>query len=359
VITEDWIRSPTDERFEPLLEVLRSKWEQLDSPEAWPAAQLAACARYGVFSWFIPAEWGGQGWSEVELLRGYLRLSQACLTTAFVLTQRSAAVARIAAGENEELKRGLLPRLLTNEAFTTVGISHLTTSRLHVAKPVLRAEEGPDGFYLDGYTPWGTGAAKADTIVIGATLEDGRQVLGAIDANAEGVTIARPERLVGMSASQTGRVDFHRASLRPEQTIAGPRENVMKHALTARTGGLQTSALAIGLAGRALEILQHEAEKRLDLVEPMAALVRQHFEIERDLLLLAEQKGEATPESIRQRANDLVLRATQAALIATKGAGYVAGHPAGRLCREALFFLVWSCPQPVTSAHLCELAGLG
>jgi hypothetical protein len=45
-------------------------------------------------------------------------------------------------------------------------------------------------------------------------------------------------------------------------------------------------------------------------------------------------------------------------LSAAKGSGYVIGHPAGRWCREALFFLVWSCPQPVLSAHLCELAGI-
>jgi hypothetical protein len=53
-----------------------------------------------------------------------------------------------------------------------------------------------------------------------------------------------------------------------------------------------------------------------------------------------------------------VLRATQAALAAAKGAGYVAGHEAGRWCREALFFLVWSCPPQVMEANLCELAGL-
>ena len=57
-------------------------------------------------------------------------------------------------------------------------------------------------------------------------------------------------------------------------------------------------------------------------------------------------------------ADSLVLRATQAALGAAKGAGFVSGHSAGRWCREALFFLVWSCPQSVLSANLCELAGL-
>ena len=50
--------------------------------------------------------------------------------------------------------------------------------------------------------------------------------------------------------------------------------------------------------------------------------------------------------------------ATQAALVAAKGAGYVEGHRVGRWCQEALFFLVWSCPQAVLDANLCELAGI-
>ena len=45
-------------------------------------------------------------------------------------------------------------------------------------------------------------------------------------------------------------------------------------------------------------------------------------------------------------------------MIAAKGAGFVEGHPVGRWCREALFFLVWSCPQQVAEAGLCELVTL-
>ena len=63
-------------------------------------------------------------------------------------------------------------------------------------------------------------------------------------------------------------------------------------------------------------------------------------------------------EQLRSAANSLALRSAQAALAAAKGTGYVQGHPAGRWCREALFFLVWSCPQPVMAANLCELAGI-
>lgn len=351
------LTSPDDERWPQLLAVLRNEWQHLDEPEAWPARQLEALGQFGVYTWFVPQEWGGQGWSEADQLRGLVRLSSACLTTTFVLTQRIAATARIAACENDTLKQTLLPRLLTAETFATVGLSHLTTSRRHVAAPVLQAREEAGGVVLDGYSPWVTGALHAETIVVGASLDDGRQVLAAVDTRTPGITIPPPERLVALTASCTGRVEFQQVTVPAERLLAEPRPSALQ-GKNVRAGGSQTSALAIGVTDRALELLESESERRKDLVEPAAALRAEWQSLYDDMLQLAENRPVCTNEQLRQRANSLVLRATQAALAASKGAGFVAGHPAGRLCREALFFLVWSCPQPVTSAHLCELAGL-
>ena len=64
-------------------------------------------------------------------------------------------------------------------------------------------------------------------------------------------------------------------------------------------------------------------------------------------------------DALRTAANSLVVRAAQAALTATKGAGFIAGHPAERGIRESMLFLVWSCPHQVASAMICELAHLG
>jgi hypothetical protein len=117
-------------------------------------------------------------------------------------------------------------------------------------------------------------------------------------------------------------------------------------------------AADVGLSTAALDFLAGEAEKRADLREPLASLRDELDQARADLLALAEGDSSCTSESVRTQANSLVLRSTQAALAAAKGTGYVIGHPAGRWCREALFFLVWSCPQPVMAANLCELAGL-
>jgi hypothetical protein len=112
------------------------------------------------------------------------------------------------------------------------------------------------------------------------------------------------------------------------------------------------------LAKAAIDFLADEATRRADLQQPAAALETEQSALFNELLAVARGESNVSKESVRQRANSLVLRATQASLAAAKGSGYVVGHPAGRWCREALFFLVWSCPQPVAAANLCELAGI-
>src|SRR5690349_2434406 len=100
-MAETWIESPDDAALDELCDRLRAMAGELDAADAWVGRQLELCARYGVFRWFLPAEQRGCGWSEADVIRGYLKLSAACLTTTFVITQRTGAVQRIAIGENE------------------------------------------------------------------------------------------------------------------------------------------------------------------------------------------------------------------------------------------------------------------
>lgn len=113
----------------------------------------------------------------------------------------------------------------------------------------------------------------------------------------------------------------------------------------------------MGLANVAIDYLQNEAGRRPELSEATEALQDEARVLEDQVLRMAAGEPICSNEELRTRANSLVLRSSQASLSAAKGTGYVSGHPAGRWCREAMFFLVWSCPQPVMAANLCELAG--
>jgi alkylation response protein AidB-like acyl-CoA dehydrogenase len=357
--TLDVIATPDDAALDRLCEELAARAAETDIAGKWPEEQLRLLGETGVYRWFLPREWGGLEWNEQDLARGYMRLAAACLTTTFILTQRSGAVRRIADCENQGVKARLLPGLARGNSFATVGISHLTTSRRHLAKPVLAARETSSGFVLDGYSPWVTGAAHADTVALGATLDDGRQILVALPTSLPGVLVPPHAILLGLTGSHTGPLECHNVEVSREWLLDGPDENVMAGRSGTKTGGLQTSALAIGLSAAAIEFLERESEKRNDLANAAANLRNEHTAIENDLLAIAAGMEVCAGDELRARANSIALRSTQAALAAAKGAGYVLGHPAGRWCREALFFLVWSCPQPVMAANLCELAGLG
>jgi alkylation response protein AidB-like acyl-CoA dehydrogenase len=348
-----------DRELIELCEQLAAAAPELDQRPTWPASQMQWCSRAGVFRWFIPEVYGGYGWNEQQILRGYLALSQHCLTTAFVLTQWQAACRRILASGNVLLRQRLLPRMAQGDLFVTVGISHLTTSRQHVAGPVLRAEQLKDGsLRLDGYSPWVTGACAADVLVLGATMEDGRQVLCAVPSQRAGVVASPGQSLVALSASCTDQVALQSVDVTVDEIVAGPIENVMSLNSGGGTGGLQTSTLAVGLSMAAVGFIAQQAEQRPDLVPVAEKLAMDCEQLRLALVALTDGVGAMSAGELRQRANSLALRSTQAALSAAKGAGFVATHPAGRMAREALFFLVWSCPQAVVAANLCELAQL-
>ncbi len=356
--TDGRIERPDDPALGPLCEQLESLAPSLDHPGAWPAEQLEACGRHGIFEWFIDRSQGGQGWSDADVARGYLRLSAACLTTTFVITQRTGACRRIAQAEHDWARTECLPDLVAGRRFATVGISHLTTSRRHLKRPVLVAEQRRGCLVLNGYSPWVTGAAHADWIVTGAAMEGGAQVLVAVPRDLPGMTIEHPVDLVSLAASQTGPVRFTEAEVSDRWILAGPAADIMKGGVGARSGGLQTSTLAAGLADSAIRYIEQEATGRNELSTAGRPLREQWNRLVDDLLNVAAGEAVCSNQVLRSRANSLVLRATQSALAVAKGAGYVVGHPVGRWCREALFFLVWSCPQPVMAANLCELAGV-
>jgi alkylation response protein AidB-like acyl-CoA dehydrogenase len=214
---------------------------------------------------------------------------------------------------------------------------------------------------LDGLVPWVTAGDQADYIITGGTLDDGQQILAAVARRASGVEVLPAQRLLALNASQTGAVRLHQVQVPARHLVAGPTPQVMKQGGGA--GSLSTSALAAGVAQAAIDLLKSEAKSRPDLQDIVDSLSLDSESLEAELLTSAAAPANElpdclSPDALRKRANTLVLHATQAALAASKGAGFVAGHPAERLCREALFFLVWSCPQPVLNATLRELVNI-
>jgi butyryl-CoA dehydrogenase len=334
-----------------VIDELSTHAEEADAQPSWPAGSWHALRQAGGLRWAISIAYGGDGLQGVDLLLRYRDLAGACLTTCFILSQRDAAVRRLRDSGNAMLCERLLPALARGETFTTVGLSQLTTARQHTA-PTFTARLDADALVLDGVIPWVTGAAAAQHIIVGAVLGDDRQVLAVLPTDLPGVAIGPPLDLLSLRGSITAEVRCAQVRLAREWILAGPVERVLQ---TGRggPGGLETSCLALGVVHAAVAYLRHEATLRPTLTPTAERIAARLERAWQELVRLASGANTAeAATALRGRANLLALHATQAALTAGKGTAFVRPHPAQRWARQALFFLVWSCPWPAASATL-------
>ena len=295
----------------------------------WRSGAFAILAQQGAMAAFIPTDCGGTQADESTLMQMLTAIAERCLTTALALSQWASACRIIADGPTA-IGADRLPALARGDTCTTVGISQLSTSQQHLGSPSLKANRSGDAWRLSGVCPWVTGADSSDTIVTGAVDDCGKNLFFIVSTEAPGVTFR---------------------DVQPAAVIAPPVSGSM------RTGGLATTALALGAANASIALLRKEAVSR-SAIEPFATGFAADASLYQARLQKAARTGNEAPdrEALRAQATSLAVRTAQAALTAAKGAGFIAGHPAERLLRESMFFLVWSCPQSVSSAILCELA---
>jgi alkylation response protein AidB-like acyl-CoA dehydrogenase len=351
------------DRDQSRIALLAARLAELDGPadngDGWPSALWSVLEEARAPAWSLPEEIGGESCPRPLLVQRYAQLAGGSLTAVFILSQHEAAVRRLLlAGENACAGRWLR-EIGADRALATVGLSHLTTSRRRGPQALRAAPVGSGGYCLDGTLPWVTAAERASVLVTGAVLADARQMLLALPADRPGVVVRPSFPLAALQASCTAEVELKGVHVAESELLAGPALEVMSQPGAAGTAGLETSSLALGQARAALAALVESGPDRTDLAEPLEVLCERWQMLWSQLTAQARGDPDAGSASqIRSQANALVLRATQAYLTAKKGTGFLRLEPAQRWARQALFFLVWSCPAPVAGAAIRDLAGL-
>lgn len=294
-------------------------------------------------------------------LKFYCAVAYKSLTDAFILTQRQAALRRIETSTNPIAKE-LLLKHLQRDQWISVGISHLTTSRQHLLKPVVCAKRTARGWLIKGTVPWVTAARGSKALVIAACDEDSysEQYLFYLSMQNPAIRCATDMNLLALSNSCTCEVQLNDVLVEEHYRLHGPSENVMASSQTSGAGGLQTSALALGLAARVIDRIHQKSESITSLQSLNDNFTQRWMELYQRMMQASDTTAQSDPRidtaKLRKDANDLVIRVTQSNLAIEKGQGYLSDSDASRWVCEALFFLVWSCPQTIANEHLCELS---
>jgi alkylation response protein AidB-like acyl-CoA dehydrogenase len=342
------------------LEQLTRRLRELDDggdEAAWPEQSVRAIADAGCFANTVPKRFGGRQATPREKVESYEAVAAGSLTLALILTQHDAACELLADCENESLPPKLLPTCAVGETLLTVGISQLTTSR-QGGEPAMRAESVENGLALTGVMPWVTSSPRADYVVTGAVLPDNRQILACLPLNAPGVVVHDPMRFMALNASLTGRVQCNRVIVDREHLLRGPCEQAL--ARRAPVKSLTVSSVGIGVSRALFDAIEARrdtlanADKLIDsTIAPAFHAIRARLHRAADVLV---DPGEGFPAvELRVALNSLVVRLAATCLTLAKGTGYAAEHPVQRLCREAMFFLVWSAPATIQLGTLEQL----
>jgi alkylation response protein AidB-like acyl-CoA dehydrogenase len=338
-----------DPHLQPVLTAIARRATSCDLAAAWPAEDLTDLAAIGAMRWAVGARFGGEDLDPLQLHLNYEHIASASLATALVLSQRDAAVGFIESTDNTALRDRLLPNLIENHVWTTIGISHLTTS--HQSGTLLARVESDGGLMVDGVIPWSTGGGAADFIVAGALTDDAKQVVFVLPTDRPGVLVEPAMKMAMLAAAPTHAITCRHVRIEADEIVAGPAEK----ALAKRNKALPIgqSFAAFGLARGALGLIE-----RLESPSAQTAL----FSLRQQLQELSHSvhNFNAQPEThdlqsgplLRSECNALAIRATHAAVTLHKGTGLRTDHPAQRLAREALFLLVWSTPLSVMDRTL-------
>lgn len=295
-------------------------------------------------------EWGGQHWDSRAIYHYTEQLARYSGALVFLQSQHQRCVQELSNSDNGALKETYLRDAIAGKIGLGVGFSHLRRPQ----QPVMAQQVG-NGYVFNGTVPWITGFGIFDHWMLAAQLPDGRAVfvLAPFSAVEEALYFSEPMALSAFGSTQTVTATL--------QDWFAP-EGLVLDIKPARwiqqvDGGypLTHNFFALGCAQGGLDIL----EKASGFSEISEAYGRLNNEVTRCRKETYGSLGTPSVERLRLRAwaIDLAVRCGHGAVIVSRGAANVVGHPAQRVYGEALVFSVSGQSEGVMRASLNRLVG--
>ncbi|HEY3751906.1 MAG TPA: acyl-CoA dehydrogenase family protein [Pseudonocardiaceae bacterium] len=317
---------------------------EVDRTGVIPDSHFALLAAEGFYGLFAPREAGGPGLEFAEALRVIETLAGGCLTTTFTWLQHHGIVMALLMTPNAALRTRLLDAAVRGEVRGGGAFSGVVHN-----PPRVRATRRPGGWSVSGRVPFVSGWGIVDLLHVSAVDETTDEVVSGLVAAHPGPGIAAVEPLTLVAGQATNTVSLGlRDLVLPDEQVTTRTDRAVF--LAGLAVGLRVdSALALGVTDRAVRLLAEADPAVADALRGEQHELRDRFDG-------ALGEPDRLP-ALRAACSELTQRACTALVVASGAAGLLAGHPAQRLAREALFTLVVASRPAVRSALLGRLAG--
>jgi len=322
-------------------DLLRPQAEDVEA-HGVPRSHLSALAEAGLFGVSAPAAYGGSDQPPAVMREIVEVLSGADASTWFVWTQHHSPVRALVRGTNEALRDRWLPRLASGSALAGVAFTHLRRP----GPPAVRARRADGGWRIDGDLAWLTSWGLADVFLVGAVSD--ADVVWALLPLAEmsGVTTQSLD-LIAMRGTSTVSVQLDDVAAADADVVLVESLDEWRATDAERTADV--SPAVFGVTGECVRRLQDDAAA--------ARFAAELDEVRARAYGLQDAAGpRAERIAARAEAHVLAVRTSAALVAAGAGRSMLAGNPAQRLAREALFLLIQGQDARIRAAQISALS---
>ncbi|UCH74677.1 MAG: acyl-CoA dehydrogenase family protein [Rhodospirillales bacterium] len=245
---------------------------EADGNAAFPDGHMDALAAFGAMGLNLPEAFGGAGASAVGLALAVEALAAGCAATASTVTAHFLATDAILLAGDAAQKTRYLPAAAEGRALGAFALTEPGAGS-DPADMTMRAEPSDGGYRLYGAKHFISNAGSADFLVVFAKTapEAGHRGISAfiVARDTPGLSIGPAEATHGIRASHAFPVQFD-CSVPAESRLGEEGSGFRTALMVLDRGRIETAALALGIAGAALEAARAWVEERVVSGQPIA-----------------------------------------------------------------------------------------
>lgn len=341
-------------------EVLAPQAAAADESERVSDATLKTLAEVGVLGLNLPEEFGGPGVGSVAMSRMVAAVTEACASTASIITAQFLATDSILLGGTDAQRAEWLPKAAAGEIIGSFGLTEPGAGS-NPAEMSTKATRVEGGWHLKGTKCFITNAGFADFIVVYAKTdsEAGHKGISAfiVDtaAAAEGLNFNPPERTMGLRGSPV--YEFTIDTVVPADALLGVEGEGFTTAMRVLDRGrIEVAAMSLGISKAALDAAVAWAGERringkpLNRMQGIAFKLADMYTRYRSAWLLtmdAAEQRDAEVDFTRSSATAKLAASEAAAFIADEalqihgGYGFTRDFPLERYVRDARIYRIY------------------
>jgi butyryl-CoA dehydrogenase len=326
-----------------------------DVAQEYPWEVQEAIKEAGLFSVWIPEQYGGMGGGILDVCIVVEEFSRACGGMGVGFAVNVLGSLPILVGGTDEQKERFLPPIAAGDKLIAFGLSEKAAGS-DAGSMITTAQRDGDEYVLNGEKKWNTGGSVASFNTIFGVTEPGRGARGisafVVEAGTPGYRVGKAEDKMGIRCVPVNEIHLENCRV-PEANLLGGKEGRgFKHAMitldSARPG---VAAQAVGLAQGALDLAMAYTRERQQFgqavssfqgIQWMLADMATQIEASRSLVhhaartIDAGAKGASRVSAMcKLMATDVAMKVTTDCVQLFGGYGYCKDYPIEKYMRDA------------------------